>query len=184
MSVKVRGSLHVVVGPMFSGKSGELLRLAMRHEIAHSSVALVNHASDTRYDPQGGIATHDTRKRACDASVHALLDANKTKAVQDADVVLVDEGHFFEDLVSACMEWTEDGKTVIVAALSGTWEQEPFPEVARLMSRADTSQLLTAVCVKCGKDAPFSSRKTKENALEVVGGTDKYEALCGICLQK
>ncbi len=69
---------------------------------------------------------------------------------------------------------------VIVAALDGTFERKPFGEVLSLIPHADDVSKLKAVCA-CGKDAPFSHRTTKETAVEVIGGGDKYEALCRAC---
>ena len=176
-------ALHMLVGPMFAGKSTELLRLAERNELGRRTVALVNHAHDTRYGGAHKVTSHAKQTRDADATVHRIEEAIVSPRVIQADVVLIDEGQFFDDLVSGVRALVDmHRKIVIVTALSGTWEQKPFENVAELLAAADTATMLTAVCKQCGRDAPFTIRLSDETATKVVGSADKYEARCRACM--
>ena len=104
----------------------------------------------------------------------ALIDAH--------DVIGIDEGQFFPDIV----EWSDkqanrNGKQVIIAALDGSFQRKPFGRVLELVPCAESVVKLNAVCMNCGADAPFSARISAETELEVVGGADKYIAACRAC---
>ncbi|CAJ0594231.1 unnamed protein product, partial [Cylicocyclus nassatus] len=99
----------------------------------------------------------------------------------DTEVVAIDEGQFFDDLSYTCERLACEGKTVIVAALDGTFLRKPFAEVSQLISFCDEIKKLSAVCMECGADAPFTFRSTNEKAVEVIGGEDTYRALCRAC---
>ena len=96
-------------------------------------------------------------------------------------MLAIDEGQFFPDLADACDRWAAQGKSVIVAALDGTFQREPFPVIMALIPRAEEVIKLTAVCVGCGADAAFSRRLSDETDVEVIGGSDKYVAMCRVC---
>ena len=80
-----------------------------------------------------------------------------------------------------CETMANDGKTVIVAALSATFQRKPFGEIPLLVASADAIDHLTAVCMLCSEPAPFSLRTTKEKEVEVIGGQDKYISVCRQC---
>ena len=96
-------------------------------------------------------------------------------------VLAIDEGQFFPDLADMCDRWASQGKSVIVAALDGTFQREPFPVIMALIPRAEEVIKLTAICVGCGADAAFSRRLSDETDVEVIGGADKYVAMCRAC---
>lgn len=181
----IEPGVELVTGPMFSGKTGEVLRRARRYEIAGAKVATVAYAGDKRAGGRDGVSicSHAGQARTADVSVTALSDAVSDPAVEHASVVVVDEGQFYPDLAHAVAALVARGQRVIVAALSGTWEQKPFENVAALSAASDEVDYLTAVCTKCGKNAPFSVRLTGETAEVVVGGADKYAARCGACVR-
>eukprot|EP01139_Manchomonas_bermudensis_P006471 Amastigsp_a177261_13.p1 type:complete len:193 gc:universal Amastigsp_a177261_13:78-656(+) len=173
-----RGRIELVLGPMFSGKTTELLRRVHRFKLAGQNVLLLKSAKDTRGDERTHALTHDG-KRAPAMPVTRLADA--ADAVRGVDVVGVDEGQFYEDLETGCESFAQQGKTVIVAALDGDYQRAPFLPVVRLVAKSDSVTKLLSVCVGCGTEAPFSRRLSKEQAVEVIGGADKYEAVCRAC---
>jgi len=171
------GSIQAIVGPMFSGKSTELLRLMRRHKIAKNSCVLLKYCKDTRYSAEC-VATHDQQqmKAISTAALMPIIDQ-----LTDADVVGVDEGQFFPDTFEFCEEMANQGKTVIVAALDGDFLRRPFPQVAKLIPISEHVHKLTAVCFNCGRDAPFSKRIAGGDEVEVIGGADMYVAACRQC---
>jgi len=105
--------------------------------------------------------------------------------VHRAAVIGIDEGQFFPDL----LEWTRDvvsrlGKVVVIAALDGTFQRVPFGNVCALIPFAETVVKLSAVCSSCGADAPFTARISAEEEVEVIGGADKYSAVCRACFDQ
>jgi thymidine kinase len=180
-----RPGVELVIGSMFSGKTDELLRRVRRFEAAGTLVALVTSSEDTRDGGRTGkdLVTHAQQSRAADASVTALSELADIKAVKKANVVAIDEGQFYPDLVEGVAKLVAGGQRVLVAALSGTWEQKPYDSVSALIAVSDRVHQLTAVCKECGDAAPFSTRLTDETEVKVVGGADKYAARCRACLR-
>lgn len=87
-------------------------------------------------------------------------------------------------MAAFCEKWSNLGKVIIVAALDGTFQRKPFGQVLELVPMAEKVSKLSAVCMGCGKDAAFSRRITCETAVEVIGGADKYVAMCRNCYNK
>jgi thymidine kinase len=190
-------SIRVIFGPMFSGKTTELLRRVRRFSVARKLCILVKHAADTRYS---GVSTHDAcppRSGASDGRdsplrgnivsqdwvsvVRASALADVEAEVAKADVIGIDEGQFFPDIVSFCERMANRGKIVIVAALDGTFQRKPFGDVLGLVPLAESVVKLNAVCMTCLQDAAFSARLSSEEEVVVVGGAEKYVAVCRNC---
>lgn len=162
---------------MFSGKSTELIRRLKRYRVAQYEVLIVKYDKDTRYD-DGGIATH------CGQSLPAVAAsslAELSEKAKDFDVIGIDEGQFFPDVVEWCEEMANKGKVVLVAALDGTFQRKPFQGILGLVPLAEQVTKLGAVCMSCFKEAAFSKRITREGEVEVIGGADKYMAVCRAC---
>lgn len=177
MKTPTASSLHIIMGPMFAGKSTELQRRMRRYAIAGRRTLLVTHAADTRYAPSSAVVTHD-RASAPALSVTSLGEVPRERWTE-ADVIGIDEAQFFSDLVDFVREALAAGKKLVVAALSGTFEQRAFGHTLELVPLADAVDLLTAVCTRCGAAAPFTRRRDQSDATTVViGGADKYEAVC------
>eukprot|EP00049_Salpingoeca_infusionum_P022461 m.6893 g.6893 ORF g.6893 m.6893 type:complete len:235 (-) comp5203_c0_seq1:2360-3064(-) len=173
------GSIHLILGPMFSGKSTELLRRMRRYAMAKYKCFFVKYANDTRYGD--GIVTHD--KQRSDAIACSRLEDIKQKA-SGYDVVGIDEGQFFPDILEVAEELANNGKLVIVAALDGTFQRKPFNNILQLVPRSESVIKLTAVCMMCHTEAAFSKRLGTETEVEVIGGADKYIAVCRECFHK
>lgn len=97
------------------------------------------------------------------------------------DVIGIDEGQFFPDIVPFCEDMANGGKVVIVAALDGTFQRKGFGSILELVPLAESVTKLTAVCMMCYADGSFSKRIGSETAVEVIGGADKYVAVCRAC---
>ncbi|PAV58682.1 hypothetical protein WR25_10064 [Diploscapter pachys] len=163
----MRGSITCILGPMFSGKTTELLRMHDRQIIARKKCVLVKYAGDTRYD-KDRVSTH-TKLIGKGVTVKARrLHEVKSMLFDDTvQVVSIDEGQFFEDLAATCEELAGQGKIVCVALLSGTFERKPFPQTSLILPLADEIKQVSAVCVRCGSDAHFTHRNTMETKVFV-----------------
>ncbi|XP_003972121.1 thymidine kinase, cytosolic [Takifugu rubripes] len=172
-----RGQIQVIFGPMFSGKSTELMRRVRRFQLAQYKCLVIKYAKDTRYS-DSGMATHD--KNTMEAVPANRLGDVHSQALQVC-VIGVDEGQFFPDIVEFCEEMANLGKTIIVAALDGTFQRKPFGSILNLVPLAESVVKLNAVCMQCFKEAAYTKRIGAEKEVEVIGGADKYQAVCRKC---
>lgn len=174
---KTRGQIQVIFGPMFSGKSTELMRRVRRFQIAQYKCLVIKYAKDTRYSEKG-MATHD--KNTMEAIPANVLSDVHSHALE-ASVIGIDEGQFFPDTVEFCEEMANLGKTVIVAALDGTFQRKAFGSILNLVPLAESVVKLNAVCMQCFKEAAYTKRLGVEKEVEVIGGSDMYQAVCRRC---
>lgn len=174
------GSLLVVTGCMFSGKSEYLVRLAEAAGEQGWAVAAYKHCSDNRYCPRA-VMTHAGRR--FDAT--AVPDASRLPALaQHADVVVIDEAQFFDvDLVEACCNLVSQGKEVVVAGLDLDSWGLPFGPMADLIKAANRVVRLQGVCARCGKPADHTQRLAPVSGREMVGGAECYEPRCSACFR-
>ncbi|XP_048221340.1 thymidine kinase, cytosolic [Perognathus longimembris pacificus] len=176
---KIRGQIQVILGPMFSGKSTELMRRVRRFQIAQHKCLVIKYAKDTRYS--SNFSTHDRN------TMEALPACQLRDVVQEAmgvAVVGIDEGQFFPDIVEFCETMANNGKTVIVAALDGTFQRKAFGSILNLVPLAESVVKLTAVCMECFREASYTKRLGLEKEVEVIGGADKYHSVCRLCYFK
>ncbi|KAK5866520.1 hypothetical protein PBY51_020706 [Eleginops maclovinus] len=124
------------------------------------------------------MATHD--KNIMEAVPADRLGNLRSLALQ-ACVIGIDEGQFFPDTVEFCEEMANLGKTIIVAALDGTFQRKPFGNILNLIPLAESVVKLHAVCMQCFKEAAYTKRIGAEQEVEVIGGVDKYQAVCRKC---
>ncbi|XP_060063456.1 thymidine kinase, cytosolic-like [Ylistrum balloti] len=174
-----KGQIQLIIGPMFSGKTTELMRRLKRYQIANYKCLVIKYSKDDRYDKEG-LATHD---RQTLPAVAADCLADMEVLGENYDVIGVDEGQFFPDVVSFCDSMAENGKIVIVSALDGTFQKKGFGDILNLVPLAESVIKLSAVCMKCNSEGSFTKRKGQEKEVEVIGGADKYLAVCRACFQ-
>jgi len=173
------GSLRVITGCMFSGKSSELLRRYTRHQIGGKKCLLVKPKKDNRFS-ENSVVTHDNKKVKC-IVLSKLKELNDE--IKNYDVICIDEIQFFEDADYVCDRWAFEGKIIEVSGLNGTFNRTPWEVMSKLFALADDIVFMKAVCKKTGNDAVFSylSNKHDENKENepqiVIGGRDKYEAV-------
>ena len=176
-------SLELVIGCMYSGKSTEILRLAKRFKMLKRDVMLINNQIDTRYTngELGFVSTHNLEKMEC-ISAKLLIPLIQTQSFRDADVIIVEEAQFFNDLFDFVITaLNEHNKHVIVSGLDGDSNKDPFGDILRLIPHAEKVKKLSALCLECndGTEAFFSKRIDTENKDIVnVGAADKYIAVC------
>jgi thymidine kinase len=178
------GRMEVITGPMFSGKSEELIRRLKRAQIARLRIASFKPEIDLRYQPDA-ISSHSAQTlRAV-----AVRDVDRLRAVLFAaldtvDVVGIDEAQFFDELlVGLAMELVEAGKRVVLAGLDTTFAGEPFAPMPALMAIADEVVKLSAVCMVCGAPAIHTQRLGASQQLVMVGASGMYEARCRACFR-
>jgi len=173
-----RGSIEVICGSMFSGKTEELIRRLKRVKIANLKAEIFKPAIDIRYD-KDSIVSHDTNfihSTPVESSQAILLMA------QNVDVVGIDEAQFFDAEISyVCEQLALKGVRVIVAGLDMDYTGKPFGQMPNLLAIADYISKLHAICVICGNTANISYRKTAENGQLLLGEKDIYEPRCRTC---
>lgn len=177
---RASGSIEVICGSMFSGKTEELIRRLRRAEIARQRVAIFKPAIDTRYG-NDHIVSHNEQKLRSEAVRTATEILDK---VGDAQVIGIDEGQFFtDDLVTVCNTLAESGRRVIVAGLDMDYRGKPFEPMPQLMATAEQVTKTQAICMKCGEPASYTQRLTASRDRVVVGAKETYEARCRACFE-
>jgi len=177
MTHQQTGSINVIFGPMFSGKTTELLKRIRRYTVAGRECLVLKYKSDTRYS-EDDVSTHD---KVLFPSLPVAELREATDRLEKTEVVGIDEGQFFRDIVEFSEDLASRGKVVIIACLDGTFQREGFGKVLDLVPRAESVVKLRAVCMSCGDEAPFTRRLTDDTRLEVIGGEDIYAAVCRRC---
>jgi thymidine kinase len=178
------GRLEVITGPMFSGKSEELIRRLRRAQIAKRRVLCFKPELDVRYH-RTAIASHSSQSLNANivANVGELREA-LVPVIGEVEVVGIDDAQFFEcSLVRLALELTHLGKRAVVAGLDTTFAGEPFPPIPELLAIADEVVKLSAVCTQCGAPAVHSQRLSASRSLVLVGTAELYEARCRICFR-
>lgn len=166
---------------MFAGKTSELLRQIRRYHVACKRCLIIRHESDLRYSSDS-VVTHDKQAMKAVSTTELLT---LSELVSNYDVVGIDEGQFFSDLVPAVKHFIDLGKIVVISALDGDYKREPFGHVLELVPLADNVTKLKAICGLCYvNEAPFTKRITEETSQTCVGGADKYVAVCRSCFYK
>ena len=169
----------MITGPMFSGKSEELIRRLKRARIARQRVACYKPDIDLRYH-RTSIASHSqqTHEASTVATVE-VLRAALFPQLEEIEVVGIDEVQFFSnEIIALAMELVHLGKRVVMAGLDTTFAGEPFGPVPNLMAIADEVTKLSAVCMVCGAPAIHTQRLGQSQELVVVGAAGLYEARC------
>jgi thymidine kinase len=175
------GWIEVIVGPMFSGKSEELIRRLRRAEIARQRVQIFKPVIDDRY-ASNGIVSHSGLEIRSDLVKRGseILERVEPRT----EVVGVDEAQFLGDsVVDACMKLADMGKRVMVAGLDTDYLGRPFEPMPRLLAVAEEITKLLAICVRCGNPAVHTQRLVASEELIVVGAGGMYEARCRRCFE-
>ena len=179
------GYIEAVVGPMYSGKSEELIRRLKRAKIAKQEVIVFKPCIDNRYSKEDVVSHSGISIRAI--AINHTEEIHKY-ITDETQVVGIDEVQFFDEgIVAVALELADKGIRVIAAGLDLDFKAEPFGPVPELLARAEFVDKLQAVCVKCGAPATRTQRLiNKEPAryddpIILVGATESYEARCRKC---
>lgn len=175
------GNITLIIGPMFSGKSTYLLNHVRKLSYSGAKTVFVNHSFDKRYTNDGAICTHEHQSVS---AISCGTLSEKLEELEKFDIIGIDEGQFFEDLVTVAEKLCLEGKTVAVAALSGDFRMKPFPNIAELLSKANKIKLMKAFCFDCHKEASFTLRTIKSDKTILVGSTESYKPVCRGCYYK
>jgi len=175
------GRIEVIAGPMFSGKSEELIRRLKRARIARQHVACYKPDIDLRYH-RTAIASHSEQTHEASTVANtAQLKAELLPRLDEIDIIGIDEVQFFDPaILPLAVELVHRGKRLILAGLDTTFAAEPFGPVPNLMAIADEVTKLSAVCMVCGQPAIHTQRLGQSQELVVVGAAGLYEARCRI----
>jgi thymidine kinase len=175
------GWIEVVCGPMFSGKSEELIRRLRRAKIARKRVQVFKPILDTRYSDDE-IVSHGDQRMKSDVVTGAkeVLDRLDWRT----QVVGFDESNFFGvDLIDIAQQLADTGKQVIIAGLDTDYLGRPFPPMPDLLCLAESITKTLAICMRCGNPAKHTQRLVESSDLIVVGAAGMYEARCRRCFE-
>lgn len=175
------GWIEVIVGPMFSGKSEELIRRLRRAEIARKRVQIFKPVIDNRYSTNG-IVSHSGWEIQSETVASADDIVRQVNLL--TEVIGIDEGQFLgAGLSTVCQRLAEAGKRVIVSGLDMDYLGRPFEPMPTLLTMAEEITKLLAICIRCGNPAVHTQRLVDSDQLIVVGAKGMYEARCRRCFE-
>ena len=167
------GKINLILGPMYSGKSSELLRRYRRYIIANKKCLLVKYSKDNRYSTNQ-IITHDAVSyTAYNCNNLSELDG----MVREYDVICIDEIQFFEDSAFYCDKWALDGLIIESCGLNGDFNRQPFATISSLIPLVDNIVYISAIDKKSGNEAPFTVRLINSNEQILIGGKNIYDVM-------
>jgi thymidine kinase len=175
------GWIEVICGPMFSGKSEELIRRLRRAAVARKRIQAFKPAIDNRYSADEIVSHIDNRFQA-----ETVADAAALTTLLDwrAQLIAVDEVNFLgPGIIPVVQQLADSGKQVIVAGLDTDYLGRPFPPIPELLAHAESITKTLAVCVRCGNPAKHTQRLSGSEDLIVVGAADLYEPRCRRCFE-
>jgi thymidine kinase len=193
-SGKPSSYLEIILGPMFSGKTSKLLEIYKQYTFCNIPVAVINHSYDTRYH-ETMLSTHDKIMIPCiqttnigDIWNYCNLeeayneDCSKHMKLRLAEVILINEGQFFEDLYPIVLQMLDDNKKVYICGLDGDFDRKKFGSLLDLIPLCDKVTKLTSLCSLCrdGTHGIFSLRVTRDKQQTLVG-SDNYIPVCRKC---
>lgn len=178
---KKTGSIEVIAGSMFSGKTEELIRRLKRAKIARLKVEIFKPAIDTRFSV-AEVVSHDENSIL---STPVESSGNIMLLTGDVDVIGIDEAQFFDaGLIDVSISLANMGIRVIIAGLDMDFKGNPFGPIPGLMAVADHITKVHAICMRCGDVAQFSHRLSNADKLVLLGEKNEYEPLCRSCFTK
>lgn len=173
------GKLELIIGPMFSGKSTELIRHIRMLKVINVSYLVIKPRIDTRYDATK-IVSHNQDSEICIVADDLNEIADET--VANHAYLIIDEGQFLQNLKSKVLHWVETmGKNVLVGGLDGDFQRNPIGEILQLIPYADSYSKKTALCKVCNDGTPalFSHRMSDANRDQIcLGSTETYIPVC------
>ena len=175
------GWIEVICGPMFSGKSEELIRRLRRAMIARKRVQVFKPAIDTRYSATEIVSHGDIRMKS---EVVSGAGEILKKVDWRTQVIGVDEANFMgPELIDAANQLADSGKQVILSGLDTDYMGRPFSPIPELLALAESITKTLAICMRCGNPAKHTQRLVESDDLIVVGAAGMYEARCRRCFE-
>lgn len=169
------GRFNLILGPMWSGKTSELLKRYRRSVISNKKCVMIKYKNDTRYD-NTMVVTHDGLK--INALVCEYL-VEVDKAVENYDVICIDEVQFYKDAHIFIDKWANSGKIIDACGLNGDFKRKCFNVISKLIPLADDIIYLRAICKETGNDAPYTGINivVKDGVNEIIGGSELYSSM-------
>lgn len=171
-------SIHLILGPMFAGKTSELLRLKTRSDLSGFKTLLVKYKGDTRYDiheNDKNLYTHN--KNFSEAYISFSLNELLSDEMNIYDCFFIDEIQFYKDADVVVNKLADNGKHVIVSGLQGDYNRNIFPIISKLIPLSDKITHLTAIDTITKTDASFTLRMVNDSKFEIIGGSELYMAV-------
>ena len=170
-------SLNLIIGCMFSGKTSKLIQEARRNKSIDKKVLIINYKADNSYG-EDKVYTHDIDGLPCTN----LMSFSELSDVEyhNSEVICINEGQFFDDIVIFCIKALKDNKDIHVCGLDGDYLQRPFGKILDLIPLADNVIKLHALCKTCnnGQLAMFTKRIVNSNETLLIGGDECYIPVC------
>ena len=182
------GYLELILGPMWSGKTSTLLNYYRQFSFCKLSVCVINFKADDRYS-ETMLSTHDKQMIPCimGFSMEEIMQVEENaKQINESDVILVNEGQFFSDIVEFTTEMVEERhKKLYICGLDGDFKREKIGKLIDLVPLCDKVTKLTSLCSSCKDGTPgiFSMRLTCDKTQTLVG-SDNYIPVCRKCYDK
>ena len=173
-------SLQLILGPMFAGKSSELLGTIRKYKAIGWPVFVITHTFDKRYSDAPEIVSHDSDRYPA-LAVSDLYGIFESDGYKSAKLIIIEEAQFFKNLKEFVLTAVEShGKDLICVGLDGDAERRPFGELLELIPFCDSVIKRHAFCRRCREPTPalFTYRKIADESQIVVGGAETYEPLC------
>jgi thymidine kinase len=189
--------LELIIGPMFSGKTSYLLDIYKKCKLCNISMAVINHSSDNRYTNNSSLSTHDKLMVPC-ISTKSLMElwnyddleekynekSNNHMSIRNANVILINEGQFFNDLYPCVIDMLKEKKQVYICGLDGDFQRQKFGDILELIPMCDKVTKLNSLCSICKNGTPgiFSKRISNEKEQFLIG-SDNYLPVCRNCYE-
>ena len=188
--------LELIIGPMFSSKTSKILEIYKQCNFCNIPVIIINHSIDTRYH-ESMVSTHDKIMAPCiqttklndvwdykDLDSHFNENSDRHIKLRTSDVILINEGQFFEDLYEVVVDMLKFNKRVYICGLDSDFERKKFGQILDLIPLCDKVTKLTALCSICKDGTPgiFSLRLSKETQQMLIG-SDNYLPVCRKCFE-
>ena len=176
-------SINLITGCMFSGKTSELINIAKINKMINRKVMIINYIDDTRYTDSSFITTHDNTSLSCEQSKKDITRMLVNESFLASEVICINEGQFFENLVDFCKIAVSLGKEIHVCGLDGDYLKRPFGEILNLIPHCETVKKLNAMCMICknGKLASFTKKISYTTQLIHIASSDVYLPVCRRC---
>lgn len=180
---KSTGYLEIFIGPMYSGKTSKLLEIYKQYKFCNVPIEVINYSEDTRYHDTM-LSSHDEIMIPCIQTLK-MRDVMNEERIQNAHVILINEGQFFEDLVPVVLELVQLKKKVYVSGLDSDFERKKFGTLLDLIPICDKVTKIHSLCSLCkdGTAGIFSLRLTQEKEQKVIGA-ECYIPVCRYCYEK
>ena len=174
-----QGYLELIIGPMYAGKSTELIRIINRYKCLKKNIVVINHILNNRYGTNN-LSTHNNEKVDKCIILKDLKDIDN-QMFNDSEVIIIEELQFFSDAYNVIIDWCDNHKKIVIGAgLDGDFTRSSFGDVLKLIPHAEKVTKLNALCKKCGDGtlAHFTKRIIINDEKTLIGTDNYYEAVC------